>query len=218
MRLIMLGAPGAGKGTQAVQIAERKNIPHISTGDIFRYNIKNNTELGIKAKQYINKGLLVPDDLTVEIIKTRIIEDDCKNGFVLDGYPRTINQAEVLEEVLKQIGTKIDCVLDIEVPDEVIVKRLSGRRICSKCNEGYHLLYNAPKNENICNLCGAELTQRDDDKEETVLNRLKTYHTQTEPLIVFYKEKGKLITIEGRNSIQETTNEVYKALGIELCI
>lgn len=218
MRIIMLGAPGAGKGTQAAKVAEKKNIPHISTGEIFRYNIRDKTELGIEAKNYIDKGLLVPDNVTLRIVKERIMNKDCKNGFVLDGFPRTINQAKFLEKDLEEINTKLDIVLDIHVDDDVIIKRLSGRRMCPKCQKGYHLLYNKPKNNELCDKCNVKLSQRDDDKEETVLKRLKTYHAQTEPLIAFYEKRNLLTTVNGRNSIEDTKREVFKVLGVDLCI
>jgi len=172
MRLVLLGAPGAGKGTQAVVISQKYNVPHISTGDIFRSNIKNGTELGRKAKEYIDKGLLVPDELTVDIVKDRISQPDCKAGFILDGFPRTIYQAERLDEILKELNVELDCALNIYVPDEEIIKRMSGRRVCSKCGMSYHIVYNQPKVENICDSCNGELIQRDDDKEETVIQRL----------------------------------------------
>ncbi|HHV95098.1 MAG TPA: adenylate kinase [Clostridiaceae bacterium] len=214
MRLVLLGAPGAGKGTQADILKEKFGIPHISTGDIFRSNIKNNTELGKKAKEYIEKGLLVPDEITVNIVKNRLEEEDCKRGFILDGFPRTIPQAEFLDKILAELNMNLDYVLNIHVPDEELVKRLSGRRVCQKCGKSYHVIYNPPSLENICDDCGSNLIQRDDDKEETVLNRLKTYHQQTEPLIEYYKNQGKLVTAIGQEKIEDTTKEVLKALGV----
>jgi len=214
MKLVILGAPGAGKGTQAVNIAEKLKIPHVSTGDIFRSNIKNGTKLGKLAKEYIDKGELVPDEVTIEIVKDRIKQEDCKAGFILDGFPRTIPQAESLDEVLKEIGTALDKVLDIEVEDDVIVKRLSGRRVCPECSMTYHIDHSEKAREGICENCGAMLVQRDDDKEETINNRLRTYHNQTEPLISFYKKQGKLVVVQGKNSIEETTKLVNEALGI----
>ncbi|RCX12773.1 adenylate kinase [Anaerobacterium chartisolvens] len=213
MKIILLGAPGAGKGTQAVVLADKFGIPHISTGDIFRSNIKNGTELGKKAKEYIDKGLLVPDEVTVEIVKDRIHQADCKNGFILDGFPRTIPQAEYLDNALKELGMGIDAVLNINVPDEDIIKRLSGRRVCTGCSMTYHIHYNVPKTEGICDVCNAALIQRDDDSEETVINRLKTYHSQTEPLIQYYTPKGKVITIEGKDKIEDTSREMLRRLG-----
>ncbi len=214
MKLVILGAPGAGKGTQAVVIADRLSIPHISTGDIFRSNIKNSTQLGKLAKSYIDKGELVPDEVTIEIVKDRIKQDDCKAGFILDGFPRTIPQAESLDAVLQEMGTTLDKVLNLEVEDEIIVKRLSGRRVCPECNMSYHIDFSEKARQGQCENCGARLVQRDDDKEETVNNRLKTYHNQTEPLISYYKDQGKLVVVEGKNSIEETTKSVNKALGI----
>lgn len=217
MRLVLLGAPGAGKGTQAVVISQKYNVPHISTGDIFRSNIKNGTELGRKAKEYIDKGLLVPDELTVDIVKDRISQPDCKAGFILDGFPRTIYQAERLDEILKELNVELDCTLNIYVPDEEIIKRMSGRRVCSKCGMSYHIVYNQPKVENICDSCNGELIQRDDDKEETVIQRLNTYHKQTEPLIEYYEKKGKLLTVHGQEGVDDTTKEVLNALsGVKL--
>lgn len=215
MRLVLLGAPGAGKGTQADVLKEKLGIPHISTGDIFRSNIKNNTELGKKAKEYIDKGLLVPDEVTVDIVKSRIQEEDCIEGFILDGFPRTIPQAEFLDKILSELEINLDYVLNIHVPDEKLVNRLSGRRVCQKCGKSYHVIYNPPSKENICSECGGSIIQRDDDKEETVLNRLKTYHQQTAPLIEYYKNQGKLVTAIGQEEIKDTTKEVMKALGVE---
>ena len=176
MKLIMLGAPGAGKGTQAKKIAEKYGIPHISTGDIFRANIKNGTELGNKAKSYMEKGLLVPDELTCDLVVDRIAQEDCKNGYVLDGFPRTIPQAEALKAALGKMGTTIDYAINVEVPDENIVKRMGGRRACLACGCTYHVVYNAPKVEDVCDVCGAKLVLRDDDKPETVKKRLDVYH------------------------------------------
>jgi len=212
MRLVLLGAPGAGKGTQAVILSEKYNIPHISTGDIFRSNIKNNTELGKKAKEYIDKGLLVPDELTIDIVKDRINKPDCSDGFILDGFPRTIFQAQELDKILEGMGIELDCVLNIDVSDEKNIKRLSGRRVC-QCGKTYHILNNPPKKEGICDSCNGELFQREDDREETVIQRLETYHKQTEPLIEYYEKSGKLVTVEGRESIDDTTKEVLDALN-----
>jgi adenylate kinase len=214
VRLILLGAPGAGKGTQADILAEKLSVPHISTGDIFRYNIKNGTELGVKAKEFMDKGLLVPDDLTIEIVKDRIQMEDCKNGFILDGFPRTIPQAEYLDSILSQVGITLDAVLNIHVEDEKIIKRMSGRRTCPSCGKSYHVLYNQAKVEGICDSCGANLVQRDDDKEETVIKRLNTYHEQTEPLIDYYKKQSKLLTAFGKEEIIDTSMEVLKVLGV----
>jgi len=214
MRLILLGAPGAGKGTQAVILAEEFKVPHISTGDIFRNNIKNGTELGKKAKEYMDKGLLVPDEITIEIVKDRLKQDDCKDGFILDGFPRTIPQAEYLDKVLNELNAPLDKVLNISVSDEIIVDRMSGRRTCTSCGASYHVINNPPKKEGVCDNCGADIIQRADDKEETVKQRLKTYHEQTEPLIDYYKKQGKLVTVNGENKIDDTKKEALKVLGV----
>lgn len=197
MKIIMLGAPGAGKGTQAKMIAEKYGIPHISTGDIFRANIKNGTELGMEAKKYMDQGLLVPDELTVKILLDRVAQPDCANGYVLDGFPRTIPQAQVLDQALTELGDAIDYAIDVDVPDENIVKRMSGRRACLACGATYHIEHIPPKVEGICDRCGQPLVLRDDDKPETVLNRLKVYHDQTQPLIDFYTAKGVLRAVDG---------------------
>ena len=203
MKIIMLGAPGAGKGTQAKMIADKYGIPHISTGDIFRANIKNGTQLGMEAKQYMDQGLLVPDELTVKILLDRVAQDDCKNGYVLDGFPRTIPQAEVLDKALTELGDKIDYAIDVDVPDENIVRRMGGRRACLSCGATYHIEHIPPKTEGICDTCGQELVLRDDDKPETVQNRLNVYHEQTQPLIEFYKAKGVLKTVDGTVDMKE---------------
>ena len=208
MKLILLGAPGAGKGTQAEVICEKFNIPSISTGNILREAIKNGTEMGIKAKSYIDNGNLVPDEVVIGIIKDRLAMDDCKNGFILDGFPRTIPQAEALDKM--NIG--IDCALSIEVADEKIMQRLSGRRVCLSCGATYHIDYKKPAKEGICNNCGAELVQRGDDKPETIADRLAVYHSQTEPLKEYYKAAGKLITVEGQEEVKDTTALVLSAL------
>ena len=216
MKLVVLGAPGAGKGTQAVILSEKLKVPHISTGDIFRSNIKDGTPLGKLAKQYIDSGALVPDDVTIGIVKDRLQKPDCENGFILDGFPRTIAQAQSLDDILSSMGTKLDSVLDLEVKDEVIVQRLSGRRVCPDCSASYHIDFNPPKKDTICDNCGAKLIQREDDREQTVINRLKTYHAQTEPLIGYYREKGILQKAHGKRQIADTTIEVFRALGIKL--
>jgi adenylate kinases len=213
MKIIMLGAPGAGKGTQAKMIAEKYSIPHISTGDIFRYNIKNGTELGKEAKKYMDQGLLVPDELTVKILLDRVAQDDCKNGYVLDGFPRTIPQAEVLEEALTKLGDRIDYAINVEVPDENIVKRMGGRRACVNCGATYHIEHVPPKKEGICDNCGSELILRDDDKPETVKNRLSVYHKQTQPLIDFYNGKGVLRTVDGTVDMKDVFNAIVAILG-----
>ena len=213
MKIIMLGAPGAGKGTQAKMIAEKYQIPHVSTGDIFRANIKNGTELGMEAKKYMDQGLLVPDELTVKILLDRVAQEDCKNGYVLDGFPRTIPQAEVLDQALSELGEKIDYAVNVDVPDENIVKRMSGRRACLSCGATYHIEHIPPKQEGICDHCGKSLVLRDDDKPETVLNRLKVYHDQTQPLIDFYTAKGVLRTVDGTADMKDVFEAIVEILG-----
>ena len=213
MKIIMLGAPGAGKGTQAKMIADKYGVPHISTGDIFRANIKNGTELGMEAKKYMDQGLLVPDELTVRILLDRVAQDDCKNGYVLDGFPRTIPQAEVLDSELTKLGDHIDYAINVDVPDENIVKRMSGRRACLTCGATYHNEHVPPKKEGICDVCGSELVLRDDDKPETVKNRLNVYHEQTQPLIDFYTEKGVLKTVDGTVPMEEVFAAITAILG-----
>ena len=208
MKLIFLGAPGAGKGTQAEVVSERLSIPTISTGNIIRAAIKDGTEMGRKAKDFIEKGALVPDEVVIGIIKDRLKADDCKNGFILDGFPRTVPQAEALDEM----GIEIDKVIDIEVPDEKIAARMSGRRVCQGCGASYHLLYKKPEKDGVCNSCVSELVQRKDDHPDTVLERLAVYHTQTEPLKEFYEKKGKLRIVEGQEKIADTTALTLKAL------
>ena len=210
MKIIMLGAPGAGKGTQAKMIAEKYSIPHISTGDIFRANIKNGTELGKEAKSYMDKGELVPDELTVRILLDRVANDDCKNGYVLDGFPRTIPQAEVLDSELSKNGDSIDFAIDVDVPDDNIIKRMSGRRACLTCGATYHVVHVPPKKEGVCDKCGSELVLRDDDKEETVKNRLAIYHQQTQPLIDFYNNKGILKSVDGTVDMMDVFNSIIK--------
>ena len=212
MKIIMLGAPGAGKGTQAKQIADKYSIPHISTGDIFRANIKNGTELGKKAKQYMDQGALVPDELTCDLVMDRIQQDDCKNGFVLDGFPRTIPQAEALDAALEKINEKMDYAIDVDVPDENIVNRMSGRRACLNCGATYHLISIPPKVEGICDRCGSEIVLREDDKPETVQKRLKVYHEQTQPLIDYYENQGILKSVDGTQPMDE---ETIRSLGCE---
>lgn len=213
MKIIMLGAPGAGKGTQAKKIAEKYAIPHISTGDIFRANIKNGTELGQKAKQYMDKGELVPDELTCDLVMDRIQQDDCKNGFVLDGFPRTIPQAEALDAALNKIGQKMDFAVDVDVPDENIINRMGGRRACLSCGATYHIVYNPTKEEGICDACGAQTVLRDDDKPETVQNRLKVYHDQTQPLIDYYKKQDILKSVDGTQPMEDVFNAIVGILG-----
>ena len=213
MKIIMLGAPGAGKGTQAKQIAAKYQIPHISTGDIFRANIKNGTELGKKAKEFMDQGLLVPDELTCDLVMDRIQQDDCKNGFVLDGFPRTIPQAEALDAALTKIGEKMDYAINVEVPDRSIVNRMGGRRACVTCGATYHIVHIPPKKEGICDKCGSELILRDDDKPETVQNRLKVYHKKTQPLIDFYSAKGVLKEVDGTQDMNAVFEDIVKILG-----
>lgn len=213
MKIIMLGAPGAGKGTQAKKIAEKCGIPHISTGDIFRANIKNGTELGKEAKKYMDQGLLVPDELTVKILLDRVAQPDCANGYVLDGFPRTIPQAEVLDKALTELNDKIDYAINVDVPDENIVKRMSGRRACVACGATYHIEHIPPKKEGVCDKCGEPLILRDDDKPETVLNRLKVYHDQTQPLIDFYTGKGVLKSVDGTVDMQDVFASIVAILG-----
>lgn len=213
MKIIMLGAPGAGKGTQAKRIAEKYTIPHISTGDIFRANIKNGTDLGRKAKEYMDQGLLVPDELTCDLVMDRIQQDDCKNGFVLDGFPRTIPQAEALDAALSKIGQKMDYAIDVDVPDENIVNRMGGRRACLSCGATYHVEFNPTKAEGICDACGAQTVLRDDDKPETVQKRLTVYHDQTQPLIDYYKKQDILKSVDGTQPMEAVFNAIIGILG-----
>ena len=208
MNIIFLGAPGAGKGTQAEKVSEKLSIPTVSTGNIIREALRTGTEMGLKAKSYIEAGKLVPDDVVIGIIKDRLAEDDCKNGFILDGFPRTIPQAEALDAM----GIVIDKVIDIEVADDKIVARMSGRRVCPACGASYHLEYKKPEKDGVCNLCSAELVQRRDDAPETVLERLKVYHEETEPLKDYYAKTGKLRIVEGQEDVAETTKLTFKAL------
>jgi len=213
MKIIMLGAPGAGKGTQAKRIAEKYGIPHISTGDIFRANIKNNTELGKKAKEYIDQGLLVPDELTLDLVMDRLGQADAKNGYVLDGFPRTIPQAEALTNALKEKDDEIDYAINVEVPDEVIINRMSGRRACLACGGTYHIQFNPTQKEGICDACGGELVLRDDDKPETVKKRLEVYHNQTKPLIDYYTKAEKVVEVDGTLDMAEVFAAIIKILG-----
>lgn len=213
MKIIMLGAPGAGKGTQAMKIAEKYQIPHISTGDIFRANIKEGTELGKKAKSYMDQGQLVPDELTLELIMDRFQNSDCANGYVLDGFPRTIPQAEALTEALAKKGETIDYAINVEVPDENIINRMGGRRACLACGSTYHIVYAPTRVEGICDRCGEKLVLRDDDKPETVKNRLNVYHNQTQPLIEYYTRQGKLAEVDGTQSMEDVFNAIVKILG-----
>lgn len=214
MKIIMLGAPGAGKGTQAKMIAEEYGIPHISTGDIFRANVSSGTELGMEAKKYMDQGLLVPDELTVKILLDRVAKEDCAKGYVLDGFPRTIPQAEVLDEALNKLGEKIDHAIDVDVPDENIIKRMSGRRACLKCGATYHIQHIPPRKEGVCDSCGSELVLRDDDRAETVANRLKIYHEQTQPLIEYYTGKGILKTVDGTMDMKDVFRAIKEILAV----
>lgn len=209
MNIILLGAPGAGKGTQAEQICKYFHIPQISTGNIIRAAIKNGTEAGKKAQEFVNAGKLVPDTVVIEMVNERLKQDDCKNGFILDGFPRTVPQAQAL----KDMGVEIDHVIDIEVPDETIMQRMTGRRVCVDCGATYHLVFNPPKEENKCDKCGSELIIRKDDHPDTVKDRLQVYHEQTEPLKGFYQELGVLYEIEGTKTVEEVTKDTLNALG-----
>ena len=213
MKIVLLGPPGAGKGTQADSLVKKLLVPHISTGDMFRAAISNGTELGKEAKSYMDKGQLVPDIVTVGIIRDRISMSDCREGFLLDGFPRTLPQAEALDNLMEEMSSNLDAVLNISVPLDRLIDRLTGRRMCRNCGTIYHLLYNAPEVENVCDACGGELYQRDDDKEETVKSRLEVYEAQTAPLIEYYEQKGILHTINGDLPINEVTTQLGEALG-----
>jgi adenylate kinase len=208
MNLILLGAPGAGKGTQAKLIVSKYNIPQISTGDMLREAVANETELGMKAKEYMDKGELVPDEVVIGIVKERLSQPDCERGFILDGFPRTLNQAEALDKILRELGKQIDAVINVAVPEEEIVKRIVNRRTCKKCGAVYHLIYNPPKKDGKCDRCGGELYQRDDDKEETVKERLRVYKAQTEPLIEYYSRKDLVYDVDGTKSIEGVFEEI----------
>lgn len=212
MRIVLLGSPGSGKGTQACKIITKYNIPHISTGDIFRDNIKRQTEIGIEAKKFIDKGLLVPDELTLQIVEDRFDQPDCAAGFLLDGFPRTLVQAEALEKEMIRTGKKLDAVVNLEVNDDTIIRRMTGRRVCSKCGFTYNLMYNKPIVDETCDKCGGSLYIRDDDKIETVTNRLKVYKTETQPLIDFYRDRGILITVNGELDAEVVFQNICKAL------
>ena len=213
LRTILLGPPGAGKGTQAAKIVEKYGVPHISTGDIFRENIKKGTELGKKAQEYMNRGELVPDDLVIEIATTRLLEDDCKNGFLLDGFPRTVYQAEKLDEFLQSHDSKIDNVIDIAVGKDELIERLTGRRVCKSCGASFHVVNIPPKQEGICDYCGGELIQRADDNLETVTNRIDVYEAQTMPLIDYYEKAGNLVHIDGSTGLENVFADIVSALG-----
>ncbi|WP_138204910.1 adenylate kinase [Haloimpatiens lingqiaonensis] len=213
MKIILLGPPGAGKGTQAKSISDKYSIPHISTGDIFRKNISEKTPLGVKAKEYMDKGLLVPDELTIDLVKDRLSQEDCKKGFLLDGFPRTVKQAEALDEFINDKGEKIDTALLIEVPRELILERMTGRRVCPSCGASYHIKFNPPKNEGKCGICGADLIQRKDDNEETVMDRLDVYDKQTQPLIAYYKSQNVLSIVDGTLAIDKVFEDICSVLG-----
>ena len=213
MIIIMLGAPGAGKGTQALRISEKYNIPHVSTGDLFRANIKGGTDLGRKAQEYISNGELVPDEITIGMLLDRIHEDDCQKGYILDGFPRNVHQAEKLKEVLAKEDKTIDFALDVEVPDETIKERIGGRRVCANCGASYHLVHHAPKVADVCDDCGGELIQRKDDNPDTVQNRLDVYHEQTQPLIDFYEKERVVRMIDGTQDIEKIFDDIVKILG-----
>lgn len=213
LRAVLLGPPGAGKGTQAVRLVEKYEIPHISTGDIFRKSIKEGTELGKKAQEYMNAGALVPDELVVDLVKDRLQQDDCKNGFLLDGFPRTIFQAEKLDEFLSESNLKMDIVINLKVEKEALIKRLTGRRVCKDCGASYHIVNIPPKKEGVCDICGGELIQRKDDNIETVENRINVYEEQTAPLIGYYKEAGSLVDFDGEASLDEVFDAIVQAIG-----
>lgn len=213
MKIVMLGAPGAGKGTQAKMLAEKCGIPHISTGDIFRANIKEGTELGKQAKSYMDQGKLVPDSLTIQLIMDRLGKEDCKKGYILDGFPRTIPQAESLDAALKNVNDKLDFAIDVEVPDENIKERMSGRRACLSCGATYHIAFAPPKTEGVCDRCNGELVLRDDDKPETVQERLVVYHNQTQPLIQYYEKQNLLVTIDGTQAVEKVFQDILTTLG-----
>ena len=212
MNLMVFGAPGAGKGTQAKFLIEKYNIPQISTGDILRAAIANNTPMGLEAKKYMDEGKLVPDSTIIGIIKDRLSEDDCKNGFILDGFPRTLPQAEALEKLMNEMGIKLDKVISLNVPDELIVGRITGRRVCKDCGASFHVEFNPSKKEGVCDYCGGELIIRKDDNADTVKSRLEAYHTQTAPLFDFYKKKGVMVEIDGTKDVEDVTKDMFKAI------
>ena len=213
MKIVLLGPPGAGKGTQAKSISNRYSIPHISTGDIFRKNISEGTPLGIEAKSYIDKGQLVPDEVTINMVKDRLTWEDCKNGYLLDGFPRTVAQAEALEEFLEDRNEKLDTALSIEVPNNFILERMTGRRVCPSCGASYHVKFNPPTKAGVCDVCGSDVVQRKDDTEETVSERLDVYERQTQPLIDFYNNKNLLSTVDGTKAINEVFEGICSILG-----
>ena len=213
MRIVFLGPPGAGKGTQAVEIVEKLGIPHVATGDMLRASIKQETPLGLEAKKYMDQGLLVPDEVTIRITGERISQPDCANGFLLDGFPRTLAQAEALDKLLSDLGIKLDAVINLQVPEAVLIPRLTGRRVCRNCGASFHMVFNPPTAEGVCDRCEGELYQRSDDNEETAVNRLSVYNTQTAPLIAYYQEQGVLKNIDGEQEIYQVLVSIGKALG-----
>lgn len=213
MRIVFLGPPGAGKGTQAVEIVEKLGIPHVATGDMLRASIKQETPLGLEAKKYMDQGLLVPDEVTIRITGERISQPDCANGFLLDGFPRTLAQAEALDKLLSDLGIKLDAVINLQVPEGVLIPRLTGRRVCRNCGASFHMVFNPPTTDGVCDRCEGELYQRSDDNEETAVNRLSVYNTQTAPLIAYYQEQGVLKNIDGEQEIHQVLVSIGKALG-----
>lgn len=214
MRLVIIGAPGAGKGTQSVRICEYFKIPHLSTGDIFRKHIKQQTQMGKQVELLISQGKLVPDDITMNVVKEKLREDECNNGFLMDGFPRTVKQARFLDEILAEKNWKIDFAINLVVDDALIIRRMSGRRVCVGCGSSYHIVTVPPKNEGICDRCDGELIQRPDDEENTVMQRLDVYNTQTGPIIEFYRKSGVLLEVDGKDGVEETTNEIFRNLGV----
>lgn len=216
MKIVLLGPPGAGKGTQAKSISNRYSIPHISTGDIFRKNISENTPLGVEAKRYMDNGQLVPDEVTINMVKDRLQDDDCKNGYLLDGFPRTVHQAEALQEFLEEIGEELDTTLCIDVPMNFILERMTGRRVCPSCGASYHVKFNPPTIAGKCDVCGSDVIQRKDDTEDTVQERLDVYQRQTQPLIDFYKNKNQLSVVDGTKAINKVFESICKILGSDI--